>query len=186
MKSAFIKCNEKFGILLFCFLFFLSFSSSYIFAQDSILPGKYKNYTLLHNGWKLTPAGNRSAQGRCLNISVTNNGRYAVTTNSGMGENSLSVIDLKNIKEVQRVILTNAWYGLVFNDNSSRLFVSGGNNNLIYIYNFNSGRLLLKDSIIIGEKFPKENISITGIDFVKGKNLLLAALKSQNLFMYMI
>ena len=186
MKSAFIKCNEKFGILLFCFLFFLSFSSSYIFAQDSILPGKYKNYTLLHNGWKLTPAGKQIGTGPLpLNISVTNNGRYAVTTNSGMGENSLSVIDLKNIKEVQRVILTNAWYGLVFNDNSSRLFVSGGNNNLIYIYNFNSGRLLLKDSIIIGEKFPKENISITGIDFVKGKNLLLAASKeSKSLYVY--
>ena len=79
-----------------------------------------------------------------------------VTSNSGMGENSLSVIDLKNVKEVQRVVLSNAWYGLTFNGDDSRLFVSGGNNNVAYIYNFNSGRLTLNDSIIIGENFPEE------------------------------
>ena len=163
---------------LYFLLLLLSFSHSIVFAQDSTLPGKYDTYTLLHNGWKLTPAGKQVSVGPLpLNIVVTKNGRYAITSNSGMGENSLSVIDLKNVKEVQRVILSNAWYGLVFNDNDSRLFVSGGNNNLVYIYNFSLGRLTLKDSIILGAKYPKENISITGIDFAPSQNYLLVVSK---------
>jgi DNA-binding beta-propeller fold protein YncE len=185
MKPAFIRFSENSGILFFYLLFILFFSYAYIYSQDNALPGKYKNFTLLHNGWRLTPAGKQIATGPLpLNIAVTKNGRYAVTTNSGMGENSLSVLDLKNVKEFQRVILTNAWYGLVFNDNDSKLFVSGGNNNLIYVYNFNLGKLELNDSIIIGERFPKENISITGIDFVRGKNYLLAVSKeSKSLYL---
>jgi DNA-binding beta-propeller fold protein YncE len=163
---------------LYFLLLLLSFSYSIVFAQERTLPGKYSTYTLLHNGWKLTPAGKQVSVGPLpLNIVVTKNGKYAVTSNSGMGENSLSVIDLKNIREIQRVILNNAWYGLVFNSDDSRLFVSGGNNNLIYIYNFISGRLSLKDSIIIGAKYPEENISITGIDFTPLQNYLLVVSK---------
>ena len=112
-----------------------------------------------------------------LNMVVTKNGKYAVTSNNGLGENSLSVIDLKDVEEVQRVILSNAWYGLTFNGDDSRLFVSGGNNNVVYIYDFNQGMLSLKDSLIIGAKFPQGNISITGIDYVPVKNYLLVVTK---------
>jgi DNA-binding beta-propeller fold protein YncE len=159
-------------------LLLLSFITRVILAQNNPLPGKYDTYTLLHNGWKLTPAGKQAGIGPLpLNVVITRNGRFAVTTNNGLGENSLSVVDLKSVKEVQRVILSNAWYGLAFNADDSRLFVSGGNNNLVYIYNFNSGRLSLKDSIVIGVKFPAGNISITGIDYMPGKNWLLTVSK---------
>jgi DNA-binding beta-propeller fold protein YncE len=163
--------------LIFIILLLLLISTS-IYAQDATKPGKYEDYTLLHNGWKLTPAGKHVEVGPLpLNMVVTKNGKYAVITNNGLGENSLSVINIKDVKEVQRVILSNAWYGLTFNADESRLFVSGGNNNVVYIYNFNSGRLALKDSITIGEQFPKGNISITGIDFVPKKNYLLVVTK---------
>ncbi|MHB1685873.1 MAG: alkaline phosphatase family protein [Ignavibacteriaceae bacterium] len=178
MKTNYFLYHQKHLSKFFYLLLLLNFFSTISFAQNETLPGKYETYTLLHNGWKLTPAGRQVGIGPLpLNMVVTKNGRYAITSNSGMGENSLSVVDLKNAKEVQRVIVSNTWYGLVFNGNDSKLFVSGGNNNLIYIYNFYSGRLALKDSIIIGEKFPKENISVTGIDFVKRKNYLLAVSK---------
>ncbi len=177
MKNNRLYCQSYLLKLLYVIII-VGLLSGNSFSQNESLPGRYKNYTLLHNGWKLTPAGRQVSIGPLpLNIVVTKNGRYAVTSNSGMGENSLSVVDLKNSKEVQRVILSNTWYGLTFNGEDTKLFVSGGNNNLIYIYNFHSGRLALKDSIILGEGYPKENISVTGIDYVKGKRYLLAVSK---------
>jgi len=167
-------------VLFFSLLNSLSFNS---FAQtknlsDKILPGKYKGYTLLPNGWKLSPEGEQVPIGELpLNMVVTNNGLYAITSNSGMGENSFSVIDLKHNEEVQRYIISQTWYGLAFNDDDSKLYASGGNNNLIYEFDFKNGKLILRDSIVLGAKFPKGNISITGICFVKNKNILLAVSK---------
>ena len=159
---------------------FLSCSSSNISKNNNLseLPGKYKNFTLLPNGWRLTPEGKQIPIGELpLNMAITNNEKYAITSNSGMGINSLSVVDLKNYKEVQRMVVNNTWLGIVFNSDDSKLFVSGGNNNLIYIYNFNAGKLSLADSIIIGPRYPKGKISITGIDYLKKKNYILAVSK---------
>ena len=160
--------------LIFCLLLYTVLT----FAQNQNFPGKYDRYTLLHNGWKLTPAGKQVNIGQLpLNMVLTKDCKYAVTSNSGMGENSLSVDDLKAAKEIQRVIVSNLWYGLAFNENDSQLFVSGGNNNRIYIFNFRNGRLSLKDSIILGNKFPRGIVSITGIDFVNNKDYVLAVSK---------
>ncbi len=149
--------------------------------QNSDLPGKYNGYTLLPNGWKLSPAGDQVGIGELpLNMVITNDGKFAITSNSGMGENSLSVVDIKNEKEIQRVVMNKTWYGLAFNDDDSKLYVSGGNNNCIYIYSFSSGKLALQDSIALGERAPKERISITGIAFVKSKNFVLAVSKESN------
>lgn len=149
--------------------------------SNSDLPGKYNGYTLLPNGWKLSPAGDQVGIGELpLNMVVTNDGRFAITSNSGMGENSLSVVDIKNEKEIQRIVMNKTWYGLTFNDDDSKLYVSGGNNNCIYIYSFNSGKLALQDSIVLGERVPKERISVTGIDYVKSKNFVLAVSKESN------
>jgi len=178
MNTNFIIRNKNVWLKIICLSIISSFIVGSSFAQDETLPGKHKSYTLLHNGWKLTPAGNQVDIGQFpLNMVVTNDGKYAVTSNSGMRENSLSVVDIKSGKEIQRVVLSNAWYGLVFNEDDSKLFVSGGNNNEVYIFDFLSGKLFLKDSIVIGRKFPQDNISITGIDFLKKKNYLLAVSK---------
>ncbi len=168
---------------IFCLTLVLFFPAEVSYAQKIILPGKHNSYTLLHNGWKLTPAGRQVDIGQLpLNMVVTADGKYAITSNSGMRENSLSVVDIKNGKEIQRVVLGNVWYGLAFDQDDSKLFVSGGNNNVVYIFNFNSGKLTLQDSVIFGPIFPRGNFSITGIDFVKSKNYLLAVSKNSESF----
>ncbi len=111
---------------------------------------------------------------------VSQDEKYALTSNSGNKENSISVIDLATKHEIQRVLVDKTWRGITFNNDDTKLFVSGANNNLIYIYNFISGHLSLQDSIIIGERFPKEEISITGIDYLSNKNILLAVSKLSN------
>ncbi len=175
-----LKIFSVYFISFFILITLLSCNSANISKTNNLLelPGKYKNFTLLPNGWRLTPEGRQIPIGELpLNMVITNNERYAITSNSGMGINSLSVVDLKNYKEVQRMVVNNTWLGIVFNSDDSKLFVSGGNNNLIYIYNFNAGKLSLADSIIIGPRFPEGKISITGIDYLKKKNYILAVSK---------
>ncbi len=150
-------------------------------SEETTLPGKYNGFTLLPNGWRLSPAGEQVPLGDLpLNMAVTNDGKYAVVSNSGFSENSISVVDLKNRKEVQKVPLGETWYGLAFNGDDSKLFVSGSSYNLIYIYNFDNGRLSLADSIMLGERYPKEKIAVTGLNYVKSKNFILAVSKQSN------
>ena len=139
-------------------------------SKEIILPGKFENYTLLPNGWRLTPTGNQVGIGELpLNLIITKDEKYAITSNSGTKENSISVVDLTNEKEIQRMYVNKTWRGLAFNDDDSKLYASGANNNLIYIFNFNSGHLSLKDSIVIGKPFPDDKISIAGVDYLKRK-----------------
>jgi YVTN family beta-propeller protein len=150
-------------------------------SSDITLPGEYNGYTLLPNGWKLTPAGRKAeVDGFPLNLILTKDGKYAITSNSPAKDNSVSVVNIKEGKEIQRVLLRETWRGIVFNGDDSKLFASGGNKNLIYIFNFSNGKLTLADSIIIGEPYPKEEISIAGLDFLPSRNLLFAVSRMSN------
>jgi DNA-binding beta-propeller fold protein YncE len=175
---------KKLISVLFTFLFFYGCtvpSNKNEPGENVKLPGKFENYTLLPNGWKLTPAGDQIGIGELpLNLIITLDEKYALTSNSGTKTNSISVIDLQSKKEIQRLVVDKTWRGIVFNEDDSKLFVSGANNNLIYIYDFNSGHLTLNDSIIIGKPFPKEEISITGLDYLRNNNLLFAVSKMSN------
>ena len=149
--------------------------------KEITLPGKYADFTLLPNGWKLTPAGKHVNIGELpLNLIITADEKYALTCNSGMGENSISVVDISSGKEIHREIIKKTWRGIAFNGDDSKLYVSGGNDNLVWIYDFMKGKLSLSDSVIIGKRYPKENISITGLEYCTGKDILLAVSKESN------
>ena len=167
---------------LFVVILFLSLSlPGFSQLQKLQLPGKHKGYTLLPNGWKLTPAGTQIPIGELpLNMVVTKDEHYAITSNSGMGVNSLSVIDLTTKKEVQRLIVHNTWLGIAFGKNDKTLYVSGGNDNKILVYNFQDGHLNPAGNIKVGERYPKGKISITGLAYWKKKNRLLIVSKQSN------
>ena len=165
-----MHCNKLISFFL-CLLLVSGCSvqnTTNISSKKIILPGKFEDYTLLPNGWKLTPVGDQISIGELpLNLIITKDDKYALTSNSGTKENSISVVDLEAKKEIQRIDVNKTWRGIVFNDDDSRLYVSGANNNLIYIYNFNSGHLSLSDSIIIGKPFPDDKISIPVTDSIR-------------------
>jgi len=175
--------NKKLFPFLFIIVFLFGCSAQDITRLNKkvILPGKFEDFTLLSNGWKLTPSGEQVGIGELpLNLIITKSEKYALTSNSGTKENSISVVDLTAGKEIQRIDVDKTWRGLTFNDADSKLYVSGANNNLIYAYDFNSGHLSLSDSIIIGKPFPDEKISISGIDYLNGRNILLAVSRMSN------
>jgi len=149
--------------------------------QEVILPGQYEGYVLLPNGWKLTPIGQHVAIGELpLNMITTQDGTYALTSNSGRDDHSVSVIELKTMQEIQRVKIDKTWRGMAFNEDESLLYVSGGNNDAVYIYNFASGKITLLDSIALKNPGEELEISVAGLDYFKSKKQALAVSKGSN------
>jgi DNA-binding beta-propeller fold protein YncE len=169
--------KSKIVLLFLVLLTELSFGQA---DKNIIIPGNKGDYTLLSNGWKLTPAGENTGIGELpMNIVFTKDEKYAITSNSGMGENSFSVIDLDSKKEMQRAEIDKTWRGLCFNMDESTLFVSGGNNDKVYLFDFHKGNLKMKDSLNL--RFENDTlISVTGVAYWGAKNYVLAVSRQSN------
>lgn len=144
-------------------------------------PGTYEDYTLLPNGWRLTPAGTQHQIGQLpLNMIVTKDEKYILSANSGYSEHSISVIGTDSGKEIQRFMINKIWRGICFGKDESVVFASGGENHLIYILDFHKGKLSLRDSIMLMEKGLKEIVSPTGICYHKERKRLFVVSKENN------
>ncbi|MGE5430987.1 MAG: alkaline phosphatase family protein [Syntrophomonadaceae bacterium] len=142
-----------------------------------VTPGSIsENRVLLSNGWYLSPAGKQVDIGDLpLNIALSPDENYAVTTNNGQSKPTLSVIDLKKAETVQTVSAPNLWVGIKFFDNGKKLAASGATSGKIIIYNFNNGSLTESDSIVIAKKWPKEKTWIAGLDIDEAQGRMYAA-----------
>jgi YVTN family beta-propeller protein len=170
-------------------LFFVSlligiFIFSCSVMEKAIYPGKTNSgKILLPNGWSLSPAGNSVQIGDLpLGMAITPDESFAVVTNNGYNKPYLSVIDINRREVIQTIKIKNVWLGIKFYNGGKNLAVSGGNENKIYLYDFIKGKLNLSDSIVIGEPYPKENISIAGLDIDKENKILCFVTKENNSF----
>jgi WD40 repeat protein len=80
---------------------------------------------------------------------------------------------------VQRVIIDKTWRGLCFNNDESTLFVSGGNNDKVYLYDFHNGNLKSKDSLNLKIEYDSL-ISVTGVAYWGSKNYIIAVSRQSN------
>ncbi len=134
----------------------------------------------LTNGWSLTPVGKSLPLGDLpLNIAVSASKRLIAVTNSGRSTHSLQLIDTKNDKILDNIIIPKAWYGLKFSADEKFLYASGGNDNWILKYAVQQNKLVLKDSIIVGGKWPKK-ISLAGIEIDNAKNKMYVVTKEND------
>ncbi len=149
--------------------------------QEVQIPGQYKQYTLLPNGWRLTPVGKHVKIGELpLNMVVTNDDKFAITLNSGVGPHSLSLVNLDSMKEIQRVPIPKTWRGLALSPEQKKLFVSGANDDCIRIFSFSGDTLSYQDSIALKKKGSKEKISVTGVAFWPKTGEVFAVSKKSN------
>ena len=171
-------------VSLFLVILFAGCTSMQIINNYQI-PNKNGNYTLLPNGWKLTPAGENIGVGELpMNLIFTKDEKYAITSNSGMGENSLSVIDLSTKKEIQRLVIDKTWRGLCYYDDQSILYVSGGNNDNVYTYTFRNGKLDLLDSLNL-RSGNDTLVSVTGLTYWSAKEYIIAvSMRSNSIYIY--
>jgi YVTN family beta-propeller protein len=176
--------SKKYGFIFIGILALCVFLISCGIVQYAIKPGKISaNKILLSNGWSLSPAGYQIEVGDLpLRMAINPDQTFAVVTNNGYSKPVLSVVDLKTKQVTQSVAIKNTWLGIKFYNNGKKLAVSGGNENLIYLYDFNKGNLKLTDSIVIGKPFPKEKISIAGLDIDDELQRLYFVTREDNCF----
>ena len=139
----------------------------------------------LPNGWSLTPTGKQYPLGDLpLNMAISKNKKYLAITNNGQSEQTIQLFDIKSEKELDNIVIAKSWYGLKFSDDGQYLYASGGNDNLILRYYINHGKLIVKDSILLGKPWP-EKISPAGIELDETNNLLFVVTK-ENKSLYFI
>ena len=134
----------------------------------------------LPNGWSLSPAGKSLPLGDLpLNMVVSKSKKWIAVTNNGQSKQSLQLIEVKKELILDSIEIVKSWVGLAFSSDEKYLFASGGNDNWILQYAIVNNKLILKDSIKLGKKWPNK-ISPAGIDIDDAKHLLYVVTKDDN------
>jgi DNA-binding beta-propeller fold protein YncE len=98
--------------------------------------------TLLPNMWSLRPAGRQIPLGDFpVNIALHPGGRFAAVLHAGHGKHTLAILDLPGESVVTNQPVGEAWYGLAFSRDGSRLFVSGSSSEELQTFAFAEGAL---------------------------------------------
>jgi YVTN family beta-propeller protein len=141
MKWIFFSC---------CVLFTLS-------TQAQSLQELKDHRIKLPNGWSLTPVGSSLPLGDLpLNMVVSKSKKLMAITNNGQSVQSIQLIDINKQVELDSVVIAKSWYGLAFSDDEQYLYAAGGNDNWILKYAIDNKKLILKDSIALGKKWPNK------------------------------
>ena len=127
-------------------------------------PGVERGATLLPNGWRIAPAGRHLNVGDLpLAMVESADGRYLIVSNNGYVRPSLTVVDLKNFTVRSRLSLDNAWLGLAWNPDRTRLYSSGAAANTIEELRFEKGTLKPAASLPVAERDKGSETFIGGV-----------------------
>ena len=173
-----MRFSRSFPLVLFLFL--MLFSCRTPEKKDSVLlPGfQADSSILLPNHYRLTPAGRQIPVGDLpLNMVISPGGRYLAVTNNGYSEQFVSILDLQEGRQVQTLPVTASFFGLAFNGGGTRLYVSGGGHNKIYIFTNDGKRFVQRDSIQLFP-YPGPECFLTGLAVTPDGETLYAASKT--------
>lgn len=117
--------------------------------ESSIRPGEPPNgRVLLPNQWFLDPAGDHRPLGDFpMNMQLSPDGKYLAVLHCGAGDHEVTVFETEAMQRLSRTLLPNAYYGIVFSRDASRLYLSGGESEVVHIFQFASGYLFAPESI---------------------------------------
>jgi YVTN family beta-propeller protein len=151
-------------------------------AQTSTLPGQLADGRVrLPNGWYLSPAGTQVEVGELpLNMAITPDERYVITTDNGTAVHSLSVVDIRTWTLVRKIRIPKGWLGLRMYDGGRHFLLSGGNDNRVLIYEFSDGNVRRIDSIQIAPPRPKAKVWVAGVEIDETRGIVYAAGKENS------
>ena len=135
---------------------------------------------LLPNGWSLTPAGTSLPLGDLpLNLQLAPGGRLLAATNNGQSTQTVQLIDPVSEKLLDAKPIGKSWYGLAWSPAADRLYVSGGNDNVILSYPVAQQKLGAPDTLRLGKPWPTK-ISPVGIAVHAAAQRLYTVTKEDN------
>jgi YVTN family beta-propeller protein len=185
MKSVIIKIHflQQRSMIKTFLLVLSTLASAIIWGQkisSNLETELTKKRVRLPNGWHLSPAGRSLSLGDLpLNLAVSPSKKHMAVTNNGQSIQSLQLIDPVSEKVLHNVIIPKSWYGLKFSSDEKFLYASGGNDNWILKYAITNHKLQLRDSIVLGKKWPVK-ISPAGIEIDDKAKILYAVTKENN------
>jgi sugar lactone lactonase YvrE len=96
----------------------------------------------LPNQWRLTPVGATLKLGDLpLTLVTDSSRRVAAIVHAGFGDHEVRTVDLNGQRELSRAIVPNAWVGAAFDKAGARLYVSGGVDDIVYVFPVRGGEL---------------------------------------------
>ncbi len=146
------------------------------------LPGYQSNgQTLLPNGWSLRPAGEQVDLGDFpSHMELSPDGKFAAVLHAGWGTHEVRIISLENKKVTSSIVIDQTFQGIRFNDDGSKLFVSGAEDECVYVYGHRAGYLTLDSKLQIVD--PKEKFVVSAIaGFDSSKKLLVCGMMASQL-----
>ncbi|MGB4769971.1 MAG: bifunctional YncE family protein/alkaline phosphatase family protein [Chitinophagaceae bacterium] len=156
-----------------------------LICMSSIAQTNLPTAVKLSNGWSLSPAGTSFALGDLpLNIAVSPSKTLMAVTNNGQSVQSIQLIDAGSEKVLHSLVVPKSWYGLKFSADEKYLYAAGGHDNWIYQLEINNKKLIIKDTIKLGKKWPNR-IGPAGLDIDDAKQLLYVVTR-ENKSLYII
>lgn len=147
-------------------------------ARDRV-PGLQSNAeVLLPNGWSLAPEGTQIEMGDFpTHIQVTKDGKFAAVLHCGWGAHEIRMVSLGEKPAVTSTTsVPQAFYGLSFSADDSRLLVSGGEDECVYVYSHKNGFLGEPTTVQIVDK--EDEFVVSGVVPVDAERMLVCGLLS--------
>jgi DNA-binding beta-propeller fold protein YncE len=110
-----------------------------------VLPGlRQDGFVQLPNQWRLKPAGKHLELGDFpVNIALHPTGQYAAVLHTGFRDHEVAIVDLNKARTrlVSRITIDQAFYGLAWSPDGKQLFASGGEFEIVHVFDFEQGYL---------------------------------------------
>jgi YVTN family beta-propeller protein len=117
-----------------------------------------KKQTCLPTGVCLDAAGHSFDVGNMpLAMALSPEGDRLILSLNGWREQGLQIVERDTGRVVQRLPQAGAFFGLAFSANGQTLYASGGNEDIVYQYEWRDKQATLVGSIILAPKEPKKD-----------------------------
>lgn len=152
-----------------------------VVREQTALKNLESKRVTLPNGWSLTPVGRSLPLGDLpLNMVAAPGKRpLLAVTNNGQSKQTVQLIDWKAEKLLSEIEIPKSWVGIRFSPDAKKLYVSGGNDNRIVIYDLANDQLTESGAITLGKPWPVK-ISVAGIELNAAGTTLYAATKEDS------
>jgi len=140
------------------------------------LPGLQPNQQiLLPNGWSLEPQGTQLELGDFpVNLAVSKDGMYCAILHAGYGPHEVRIVELESQKVISTASVPQTFFGMSFSSDGTKLAVSGGEDECVYLFGFDSGFLSKPQTLAVVAK--EERYVVSGVNWLNDHELIVCGL----------
>ncbi len=151
--------------------------------SERVLPGlRPDGFVQLPNQWRLKPAGRHLELGDFpVNIALHPTGQFAAVLHAGFREHEIVIVNLDKTRTriMSRVTIDQAFYGLTFSPDGKQVYASGGEFEMVHVFDFDRGYLTrsrpLDVSRVEKDSYEHQRVVVGGLSFGPGGRDLFVA-----------